>query len=259
MDSISAKPLLPSSLAPIPILELPPPSSKKKSSLSFHALTWNPFCNPFVFTFMHVMGGVPPLPKLPTFQRSNVFPSYPLSFHILGHSFARREIISLFLSRTSTLFAQNTRGEGACVKRKQTGGGGAFRDVADVLAGIPQPLIVGTFSFCRWRNFSPALQARCSSPQGRGAGSCCVVCARLPRNLAARFPSPSRRPRGRRERPRHISLVFPDRSLQLSSSKSKDCGRRESLPVLPPPPRRFQGSCCRHQARLAATRGRLCH
>ncbi len=24
------------------------------------ALTWNPFCNPFVFTFMHGMRGVPP-------------------------------------------------------------------------------------------------------------------------------------------------------------------------------------------------------
>src|SRR5713101_1348408 len=25
--------------------------------LSFHALTWSPFCNPFVFKFMHGMGG----------------------------------------------------------------------------------------------------------------------------------------------------------------------------------------------------------
>ncbi len=25
---------------------------------SFHTLAWNPFCNPFVFTFMHRMGGV---------------------------------------------------------------------------------------------------------------------------------------------------------------------------------------------------------
>src|SRR5260370_64556 len=35
---------------------------------------------------------------------------YPVSFHILARSFAHREIISLFLSRTSTLFGQNTRG-----------------------------------------------------------------------------------------------------------------------------------------------------
>src|SRR5260370_18164679 len=73
MDSISAKPLLPPSLAPIPILELTPPSSQKKSSLSFHALTWNPFCKPFVFTFMHVMGGGTPSPSC---QPSNVPPSF---------------------------------------------------------------------------------------------------------------------------------------------------------------------------------------
>ncbi len=44
--------------APIPVSELTPPASQKKSPLSFHALTWNPFCNPFVFIFMHVVGGV---------------------------------------------------------------------------------------------------------------------------------------------------------------------------------------------------------
>src|SRR5216683_5420460 len=43
--------------ASIPILELTPPSSHRKSPPSFHALKWNPFCNPFVFIFMHVMGG----------------------------------------------------------------------------------------------------------------------------------------------------------------------------------------------------------
>src|SRR5712692_4673268 len=43
--------------ASIPILELTPPSSHRKSPPSFHALTWNPFFNPFVFIFMHVMGG----------------------------------------------------------------------------------------------------------------------------------------------------------------------------------------------------------
>src|SRR6266481_5985455 len=47
--------------ASIPILELTPPSSHRKSPPSFHALTWNPFCNPFVFIFMHVMGGYPSL------------------------------------------------------------------------------------------------------------------------------------------------------------------------------------------------------
>src|SRR6266478_219581 len=43
---------------PIPILELTPRSSLKKSPLSFHALMWSSFCNPFAFKFMHVMGGV---------------------------------------------------------------------------------------------------------------------------------------------------------------------------------------------------------
>src|SRR5216683_4859915 len=43
--------------ASIPILKLTPPSSHRKSPPSFHTLTWNPFCNPFVFIFMHVMGG----------------------------------------------------------------------------------------------------------------------------------------------------------------------------------------------------------
>src|SRR5260370_5852425 len=45
----------------IPLSELTSLSSPKKSSLSFHALTWNPFCIPFVFKFMHGMGGGYPL------------------------------------------------------------------------------------------------------------------------------------------------------------------------------------------------------
>src|SRR5260370_4551831 len=45
----------------IPALVLTSPLSQKKSALSFHALTWNPFCNLFVFKFMHVMGGCTPL------------------------------------------------------------------------------------------------------------------------------------------------------------------------------------------------------
>src|SRR5712664_931425 len=38
-----------------------PPYPRKKSPLSFHALTWNPFCNPSVFTSIHLMGGCTPL------------------------------------------------------------------------------------------------------------------------------------------------------------------------------------------------------
>src|SRR5260370_6180160 len=52
--------------APIPILGLTPPSSQEKLPLCFHALTWNPFCNPFVFKFMHGMGGgYPPASRVP--------------------------------------------------------------------------------------------------------------------------------------------------------------------------------------------------
>jgi hypothetical protein len=75
-----------------------------------------------------------------------VFPSYPLSFHILAHSFAHRKIISLFLSRTSTLFAKNTRGGGHRLKENKLAVG-AFRGAEVVFAGIHQPLIVGTVSF----------------------------------------------------------------------------------------------------------------
>src|SRR5712692_10860639 len=73
--------LLPASLGPIPILELTPPSSLKKSPLSFHALMWSPFCNPFAFKFMHVMGGTPPRRSdVQTFKRFDALPIYPLSF-----------------------------------------------------------------------------------------------------------------------------------------------------------------------------------
>src|SRR6266851_2333507 len=121
--------------------------------IPFFSCTYvEPILQPLCFHIHACNGGGYPLPKLPTFQRSNVFPSYPLSFHILAHSFAHREIISLFLSRTSTLFAQNTRGGEAPAERKQAGGGGVPRAQV-VFAGIHQPLIVGTVSFFQWRNF----------------------------------------------------------------------------------------------------------
>src|SRR5438552_19211783 len=55
-------------------------SIPKKSPLSFHALTWNPFCNPFVFTFMRVMGGVPPLPERTLKPQSGQAPALPLQW-----------------------------------------------------------------------------------------------------------------------------------------------------------------------------------
>ncbi len=54
-----------------PFWNSPPRHTNLSRALSFHALTWNPFCNPFVLIFIHVMGGYP-LPNLPTFKPSNV-------------------------------------------------------------------------------------------------------------------------------------------------------------------------------------------
>ena len=51
-----------------PFWNSPPRHTNLSRTFSFHALTWNPFCNPFVLIFIHVMGGYP-LPNLQTFQR----------------------------------------------------------------------------------------------------------------------------------------------------------------------------------------------
>jgi uncharacterized protein len=60
------------------------------------------------------VGGTPPRQgDVHTFGRSNVFSTYPLSFHILAHSFAPTKITTLFFSSDSALFAKNTRGWGA--------------------------------------------------------------------------------------------------------------------------------------------------
>ncbi len=100
--------------APIPILGLTPPSSQEKLPLCFHTLAWNPFYNPFVFKFMHVMGGCPPLLEIPTAcplplvpYLSPAKPGDPLSFHILAQSFAlfctRANLNSFLFKRFRTL------------------------------------------------------------------------------------------------------------------------------------------------------------
>src|SRR5260370_9800169 len=61
--------------APIPVSELTPPASQTKSPLSFHALTWNPFCNPFVFKLMHGRRGTP----LSTKKKNNSQTRQPLA------------------------------------------------------------------------------------------------------------------------------------------------------------------------------------
>jgi|SRR6266436_1055796 len=53
--------LVPATIAPVPILGLTLRSSPNKYPIAFHTLKWFPFCNPFVFTFMHGMGGAYPL------------------------------------------------------------------------------------------------------------------------------------------------------------------------------------------------------
>src|SRR5260370_21720796 len=94
---------------------------------------WSPFCNPFVFTFMHVMGGVPPSS---TFGRSNPqieahlqlwsgdpdpgatfrrVPIYPLCFQILAHSFAlfcTLQKLNSFLFKRFRTLCQKYRGWG---------------------------------------------------------------------------------------------------------------------------------------------------
>src|SRR5712664_375625 len=80
----------------------------------FQALPWGPFCKPFLFIFIHVMGSVPS-PRHSNAQtrgRFDVFPSDLLSFHILAHSCAHTKNSSLLFSTASALFAKNTRGGG---------------------------------------------------------------------------------------------------------------------------------------------------
>src|SRR5712664_4076622 len=95
---------------------------------------WSPFCNPFVFTFMHVMGVCTPPPQRSDVQicksklncscgaeipirsgRFDVFPIYPLCFHILAHSFALfctlQKLKSFHFKRFRTL-CQKYRGWG---------------------------------------------------------------------------------------------------------------------------------------------------
>src|SRR5260370_42688942 len=100
--------------APIPVLGLAPPSSQKKSPLSFHTPAWNPFCNPFVFKFIHGMEVVYPprglecLSPAPYPCLSRGKPRDPLSSHILAHSSAllcaRANLNSFPFTRFRTLW-----------------------------------------------------------------------------------------------------------------------------------------------------------
>jgi len=74
----------------IPILELTSPLHIR---LSFQSLPRCPFCNSFLFTFMHGMGG---MGVLPTFQRSNVPSVYPLSLQLLTDTPPQQQLVNPF-------------------------------------------------------------------------------------------------------------------------------------------------------------------
>jgi hypothetical protein len=92
-------------MLPIPLLEL---TSPLRIHLYFQPLPRCPFCNSFLFTFMHGMGGMGG--ALPTFQHSNVptfqRPSiYPLSFQFVTHASPPRPHLNSFaINSLRTLF-----------------------------------------------------------------------------------------------------------------------------------------------------------
>src|SRR5260370_40191648 len=66
----------------------------------------SPFCNPFAFKFMHVMGGTPPRRSdVQTFNRFCVFPIYPLSFQFFPDTPTQRPLTNPFaINSLRTLF-----------------------------------------------------------------------------------------------------------------------------------------------------------
>ena len=121
--------------APIPILGLTPPSSQEKLPLCFHTLAWNPFYNPFVFKFMHVMGGGAPPPRDPDCLSPTpcplLVPSKAEGSPFFSHSCA---IFCTFLhSRKSQLFSFQAIPHSL---RKTTRGGGPSAVFA--IAGEPR-------------------------------------------------------------------------------------------------------------------------
>ncbi len=70
-----------------------------------------PICNSFVLMLFHFHGGCV---LRSTFRPPNAstFPTYPLSFHSVAHSFALCKSTTLFFSIVSALFAKNHPGWG---------------------------------------------------------------------------------------------------------------------------------------------------
>jgi hypothetical protein len=102
---------------PLPVFGGHPPArnSSSRSSLYFHALTNCPFCNSFLLTFMHRMGGVGGTFLLAlltsNFQALTSFFSHSSElFCSFLHFFALAQNSTLLFSGDSKLFAKNTRG-----------------------------------------------------------------------------------------------------------------------------------------------------
>jgi hypothetical protein len=95
-------------LTPVPLPDCPPNSHGIISFADPHPL------NSVVSYRYKIIGeGGAAFPRrsgVQTCGRIIVFPSYPLPFHTIAHSFARCKNSTLFFSIDCALFAQNTRG-----------------------------------------------------------------------------------------------------------------------------------------------------
>ncbi len=104
----------PISFFPLPAVPFPFWVSPHRDASKF---TWSPFCNPFVFKFMHVMGGVPPLGvctfRLRTFPRvSELFPFFSYSYALFC---THQNHNSFVFKRFRTLCAKHPGGRGVSI------------------------------------------------------------------------------------------------------------------------------------------------
>src|SRR5712664_3402882 len=95
--------------ADVPILELTPLSTIPSPFMHLRGTHFATLL--FSSSSMEWGGGVYPL-DVRTFTRFDAFPTYPLSFHILAHSFALGQSSTLLFSIDSALFAENHPGWG---------------------------------------------------------------------------------------------------------------------------------------------------
>ena len=93
----------------------------------FQALPCGPFCKPFIFIFIHRMGGVSPPSQpanLSTLQCSDVSPIYPLRFQTIAHSSALlctlQKLNPFLFNRFHTLCQKTHRVVGTPVSRARS-------------------------------------------------------------------------------------------------------------------------------------------